>query len=106
MSGDGWTALAFLCIFLAMVGLVVWSEIGYVRENPPPEISSRPHHDAAIAPAPHPCAATGLSPRVHEAHRITQLHADHRCPRKVEALTALVQAGRMTPDTHRRALAR
>lgn len=37
-----------------------------------------------------------------EAHRCMQLHRDHDCPRKRAAYTALVAAGRITPDSTRR----
>lgn len=41
---------------------------------------------------------------VEQAHRIMQFHVAcraHRCPRKAAALTTLVEAGRVVPDSSR-----
>jgi hypothetical protein len=91
-------------IGVIVFGLMFWADVQYVREEiaTAPTASVHEHYDAAIAPALDPCAALGEPPDVVLAHRITQLHLDHRCPRKVEALTALIQAGRMTPSLGRR----
>jgi hypothetical protein len=52
-------------------------------------------------PAEWLCTAP-LSPfTIPQAHRVMQLHRDHDCPRKHAAFTALVAAGRITPDSTR-----
>ncbi|NKY29913.1 hypothetical protein [Nocardia gamkensis] len=38
---------------------------------------------------------------VAAAHRAMQLHRDHDCARKRAAFTALIAAGRITPDSAR-----
>lgn len=106
MSGGAWTAIAFVVIFGAGVGLVAWSEYRYTRDWEPLDFPDAPHQhrDAAIEPVPDPCAALGRPMTVQEAHRQTQLHAEHaasECPRKAQALAVLTRSGRMVPDRRR-----
>jgi hypothetical protein len=68
--------------------------------HPRPRCQLRPIRWPAewtCTPPEHPFTLT-------QAHRWMQLHRDHDCPRKHAAFTALVAAGRITPDSarHRR----
>ncbi|MFG3619783.1 hypothetical protein [Nocardia sp. NPDC047654] len=104
-----WTTLSSIAAVFAGCGAALLG-VGCVWPTDRPRRPARGHRAACtrgtVRPIQWPEAWTCATPAqpltITEAHRAMQLHRDHDCGRKRTAFTALVAAGRITPDSARR----
>ncbi|MFE7742120.1 hypothetical protein [Nocardia sp. NPDC057455] len=80
----------------------VWPTDRPHRPSPRREPAHTQRHSRSIQwPEVWTCATPAQPLTIAEAHHAMQSHRDHDCARKRAAFTALVTAGRITPDSTR-----
>ena len=116
MTGETVILIGTAVIFLAVIGLIIASDLVYPRGDfpiterttptDPTMPTERPRPAWSSAPWPPLCnhAAPSRPPTVDQAHEIMRQHRDclvDECARKRAAHRTLVQAGRLVPRKRR-----
>ncbi|MFF0454564.1 hypothetical protein [Nocardia africana] len=103
-----WNALSSVVTVLSGCGVVLLAVGCFWPRVDPPRAGHIERWDGADGRPPvawltdWSCATPARSFTTAEAHHWMQIHRDHDCPRKRAAFAALVEAGRIHPDSTRR----